>query len=148
MPVYFVDSSALVKRYRHEAGSERVNQLLDPAERLIMARLTQVEVSAAIVRRGRVTGVSTHDLAAVLATFDRDLRDSFDVVELDAPVIERATALAPRHGLRAADAVQLACALLARADAPQQEFTLVGNDLELNAAAVAEGLSVLDPTQV
>jgi predicted nucleic acid-binding protein len=51
MAVYFLDSSALLKRYRDEAGSQRVSQLIETGERLVIARLAHVEVSAAIVRR-------------------------------------------------------------------------------------------------
>jgi predicted nucleic acid-binding protein len=147
MPAYFVDSSALVKRYRYEAGTERVAELLDLAEALIVARLTQVEVSSAIVRRGRATSRSTQEITQIPATFDRNLQESFDVVELDALVFDRAIEVTRKHGLRAADAIQLACAIVARGDAPGRELTVLASDQELLAAAEAEGLSILDPTR-
>ena len=146
MTVYFFDSSALVKRYRYETGSERVSDLFDSAERLTLSRLAQAEVIAAIVRRSRAAGAPEDGLRGVVAVFSRELEELFEIVELDAPVIEKAAALALKHGLRGADAVQLACALLARNDATQQEFTFVGSDHELNVAAEAEGLAVIDPT--
>jgi predicted nucleic acid-binding protein len=80
-----------------------------------------------------------------IATFDGDLRESFDIVELDEPVMERATVMARTHGLRGADAVQLACAVLARSAMPSTELVLLSCDAELNAAATAEGLPVEDP---
>jgi uncharacterized protein len=147
MPAYFVDSSALVKRYRYEAGSERVAELLDLAETLTVARLTQAEISSAIVRRGRATGLSTQEITKTLATFDRNLQESFDVVELDAPVFDRAMEMTRKHGLRAADAIQLACALMAQGDVPGRRLTVLASDRELLAAAEAEGLSILDPTR-
>ena len=146
MPVYFVDSSTLVKRYRHEAGSERVTQLLNSAERLVASRLTHVEVSAAIARRARTTGIPMVELTRVFATIDRDLRDSFDVVELDALVVEQALSLTRKHGLRAADALQLSCAILAMREM-SQDFIVLASDQELNAAAMSEGMWVVDPTQ-
>ena len=57
-------------------------QSLGAAERLIVARLAQVEVSAALVRRGRETRIPAADLSRVLEALDRDTRESFDVVEL------------------------------------------------------------------
>jgi uncharacterized protein len=147
MAVYFLDSSALVKRYRQEAGSEQVHKLIDDAERTVISRLAHVEVTAAIVRRGRAAATPAQELESLLARLDRTVNKAFDIVDLDTPIMERATLLARRRGLRGADAIQLACALLARNDATQQEFALVGSDQELNAAAVAEGLTVIDPTQ-
>jgi predicted nucleic acid-binding protein len=145
MSVYFVDSSALVKRYRNEEGSPRVAERLEEAEQLLIARLTIVEVSSALVRRARATRMPAEELKVAIATFDGDLRESFDIVELDEPVMERAAAMARKHGLRGADAIQLACAVLARNDMPDAELVLLSCDAELNAAAAAEGLPVEDP---
>ena len=146
MPAYFLDSSALVKAYRREAGTDRLTQLLNGPDPIIVARLAQVEVSSAIVRRGREGGISPADIQAVMAELDRELSDSFDVIELTAAIMARATALARVHGIRAADAIQLACALTAGQGAGQ-ELVLVGSDAELNGAAQTEGLRILDPTQ-
>ena len=147
MPRYFLDSSSLVKRYRREQGTERVLELLDGSDPLIISRLAHVEVSSAIVRRGRASGISATDLNDLLGELDREIGSWFEVIELSAPIMTRASALTRAHGLRAADAVQLACALVARDQAPQAELTLVGSDQELNTAASAEGLSTLDPTR-
>jgi uncharacterized protein len=147
MPVYFIDSSALVKRYRREAGSAQVADIVGPAERLIVSRLTQVDVSSAIVRRGRATGLSAQELAEVLGEFERDLEESLEIVELNAAVFRRAVEMTRKHALRAADAIQLACALLAQGDLPSNEITVLASDQELNAAARFEGLPILNPTQ-
>jgi hypothetical protein len=63
-------------------------------------------------------------------------------------VIDSAMRVAERHGLRGYDAVQLAGAMAITA--PSQAagagpITLVSSDLELNAAALLEGLFVEDP---
>jgi hypothetical protein len=68
-------------------------------------------------------------------------------VELELPVFQLGVELTRKHGLRAADAIQLACALFAADEIPQRELIVVGSDLELNAAAAVEGFAVLDPTQ-
>ena len=46
MSILFVDSSALVKRYQEEEGSDRVSELTENAHGLLIARLTIVEVSS------------------------------------------------------------------------------------------------------
>lgn len=82
MPSFFVDSSALVKRYRNEPGSQRVSSLIDGAEHLTIARLTKVEVSAALVCRVRRARVPAERVKATLAAFDEEILRSFDIVEL------------------------------------------------------------------
>jgi len=145
MAILFVDSSALLKRYRNEAGSERVFELLQDAERLLIARLTVVEVSSALVRRALATGVPAAELEATIADFDGDLAKSFDLVELDELVMGRAVVVARQHALRGADAIQLACALLAQEELRGFSILFLSSDAELNAAALAEGLQVENP---
>jgi len=50
MTIYFVDSSALVKRYISEIGSPWVLNLFDPAlnNDILIAGITSVEIVAAI----------------------------------------------------------------------------------------------------
>lgn len=52
MPAYFFDSSALVKRFASETGSEWVVGLLRPSakNKIYIARITSVEVIAAVER--------------------------------------------------------------------------------------------------
>jgi len=65
------------------------------------------------------------------------------IVEVSATLVEQAAALARTHALRGYDAVQLAAAIEVHAHAPS--LTLLSADIDLNAAAVAEGLLVDDP---
>jgi hypothetical protein len=120
--------------------------LSDSSDRLVVARLAHVEVTSAIVRRSREPGNDLGKMAEAMETLDREMREVFEVIELEGAVIRRALELARSHGLRAADSIQLACALLSRPEARMlPEFYLVSADQELNAAATAEGLSVQNP---
>ena len=105
-----------------------------------------VEVSAALVRRAPATKAAKENLQAALAAFDGDLRQSLDIIELDEPLMKYAVKLARQHGLRGTDAIQLSAAPLARRELPGSQVTLLSGDAELNTAAAAEGLDVLDPT--
>ena len=53
MAVYFFDSSALVKRYAQETGTAWA-QMIAARNYVFLARITQVEVIAAIERRKRI----------------------------------------------------------------------------------------------
>ena len=63
MAVYFVDSSALVKRYISETGSRWVLSLFDPVlnNDVLIAAITGVEIVAAITRRARGGSISATD---------------------------------------------------------------------------------------
>jgi predicted nucleic acid-binding protein len=121
--------------------------LLDGSDPLAISRLALLEVSSAIVRRGRAAGISEQDLNTVLAELDREVSQSFDLVELTISIMARALELTRQHALRRADAIQLASAISASEANPLQELNFVRNDQELNAAAMAEGFSIIDPTQ-
>lgn len=150
MAGYFIDSSALVKRYVTERGSAWVKQSVAPpsGNRIYISRATSVEVVAAIARRAKGGSIAPQDAIATIAQFLRHVQTEYRVVELSSVVIDDAIRLAEVHALRAYDAIQLATALAvrnvrARRGAPA--LVLVSADFELNAAAALEGLTVIDP---
>src|SRR5262249_62360359 len=65
--VYFLDSSALVKRYAQETGSAWIGLLTDQqaGHPFYLARITAVEVVAAVARRQRGGAFSAADAAAL-----------------------------------------------------------------------------------
>ncbi len=151
MADYFLDTSALVKRHVNEAGTVWVRALTRPraGHTLYIARVTAVEVCSAITRRQRGGHLSPAQAGAIIGHFRRHLTQRDNVLELTPALFDRAMLTARKHGLRAYDAVQLTAALevdrLNRDDG-FGPVTLVSADRELNAAAVAEGLVVDDPT--
>ena len=148
MPAYFFDSSALVKRYVQERGTELVLQFANRADWLIVSHLTVIEVTSAVVRRNRSGGMTDEQLDSLLSALDVEVQEVFGVVGILGDVVSRATDLVRAHSLRAADAVQLACALKAAALLPEREHLLfVSADVELNSAAEKEGFEVMDPSR-
>jgi hypothetical protein len=108
-----------------------------------LARITDVEVTAALARRRGQAGLSVIQAVAALRQFRRDFGQDYRVVEITIALLQRAAQLADTHALRGYDAVQLAVAL--DVHARDQALVLVSADAELNAAATAEGLRVEDP---
>jgi hypothetical protein len=151
MAAYFLDSSALLKFYVEEPGSDAVDALVNrlaPGD-VAISRFATVEVVSGLVRRTRSGDIAEDDLQMALGFFDEDVEARFGVIELGGAVFSRARSLVGSHGLKAADAIQLASALFAAGDRKRDGgLTLVSSDLELNAAAEAEGLTVLNPAQV
>lgn len=139
----FLDSSALVKRYADESGSDLVHTVAAP---LIASDLAAVEVPAALWRKHRVGQISAPDAQILSQRFLTDIDASLPesdavLIEVGADILRDAISLVARHPLRAYDAVQLASALAAD--------RILGNcpfgcfDAQLNDAAAAEGLTLL-----
>ena len=150
MAAYFLDSSALVKRYAAETGTAWVKGLIDPAagNLVLVARITGVETVAALARKRKGNLLSPADAATALATLRKELAGLFLTVEVTAALLTSATDLAEKHALRGYDAVQLAAALEANGERQRLKLsplTLVTADGDLLAAGAAEGLTTDDP---
>jgi predicted nucleic acid-binding protein len=110
--------------------------------------VTGVEVIAGITRRSRGGSLSPADATAALAQFRAELANLFRLVEITPSLLNRAMMLAERHAIRGYDAVQLSAALhlnARRTARGQSPLAFVSADVELNAAAGAEGLLPDDP---
>jgi predicted nucleic acid-binding protein len=152
MAAYFLDTSALIKRHVKETGSTWVRTLVHAkvTHRLYIARITAVEMYAAITRRERNGDLSPAQSGAILGHFRRHLTQRYRVIEMPPALFNTAMLIARKHRLRAYDAVQLTASLEVhrlRNAAGLGPITLISSDQELNAAASAEGLSVDDPNQ-
>lgn len=150
MIAYFLDSSAVVKRYGSEAGSAWIKNLTDPVtgNHVYIARITGVEVVSAITRKARSGGLSQADANAALAQFRLELSNLYRPVDITRGLIVKAMQMAELHALRGYDAVQLAAALQLhdeRLSSGMSAVTLISADAALNAAAGVEGLAVDDP---
>jgi uncharacterized protein len=145
----YLDSSALVKRYLSEKGSAWVTGLLAPpaGNTIHLASITGVEVVAVIARRQRGGGLTAAQAAALIAQFRQDLAQDFRSEDVTPGTITQAMHLAETPPLRGCDAVQLAVALEinSRSLTLGMSLMFVCADVELNAAATAEGLTVEDP---
>jgi predicted nucleic acid-binding protein len=150
MTQYFLDSSAPVKRYVSETGTQWVQSLHDPraGHTRWIARITAAECIAALFRRVRMGQLSLLDAQQISARFRADIVADYRIVDITAAVIDRAMDLAEQFGLRGYDAVQLAAA-----DLVNQQFlasggspiTFVSADVDLNTAAQSLGLLVENP---
>ena len=150
MAAYFFDSSALMKRYANETGTAWVINIFRPsqANRIYVAQITLAEIISALTRRTRSGRLLPAATAKGIARFRRAFYDPFRKIEITEALVEDAAVLAERHALRGYDAVQLAAALWANLNRMAEggsSLTLVSADMELNAAAQAEGLAVDNP---
>jgi predicted nucleic acid-binding protein len=146
---YYLDSSALLKRYIREDGSEYVNQIVSaPENALFTAEITLAEVAAVIAAKHRAPGgISDRLRENLLSKFLLESADLLFLVAVERSSIDHAVQLSQRYRLRGYDAVQLAVALSVQhlMQIPQLSLTFVVSDQDLLDAAQAEGLQIDDP---
>lgn len=147
---YYLDASALVKRYVDETGSDWLRAVVDPTQSplLFTSRLTIVEVISAFARRVREGSLTLGEFAALRDAFRSDCLSEYQIMPPTVAVIDLACTLLERHSLRAYDATHLATALSAQQFLRQRSLpglTFLCADDRLNNAATAEGLAVDNP---
>ena len=145
--IFYLDASALVKRYVAEAGSLEVGAAISQAALTGTALISRAEVVAGLARAVRVSALTREEALAALQVFRSEWADlvRIQVTEI---VVARADALAWDHGLRGYDAVQLAAALRVQsAFSPTKSaiMTFVTADTRLITVAQAEGATVDNP---
>lgn len=139
--ILFLDTSALVKLYVVEDGSEITHQAAQQAEILAVSRIAWAEFHAAVARRSRMAPEDQHPLDQARNALATDWED-FLVVEVSQPVVELAGEHAELYALRAYDAVQLATAgYLAGQSGQSVQFGCF--DRHLNKAATAQGMATI-----
>jgi hypothetical protein len=135
----FFDASALVKRYVRESGTPTVRRALRERQSAI-SRLSEAEISSALARRRREGSLSDRQHHRALDALRADLV-RLEVVELSPTVVAGVHPLLERHPLRAADALQLASAMVLQ-EALGSALEVVTYDERLHTAAKAEGFRV------
>lgn len=112
MKRYFLDTSALVKIYHREAGSDFCLKIYAGQAHLIISELAKVELQSTIFRKFREKELNSTALRAVLEKFECDCEDRYEVLHVASPVYDEACGLLSRHGelhgLRTLDSLQLA----------------------------------------
>ncbi len=150
MATYFFDSSATVKRFAKEKGTNFVLGLMRPSTRnmIYAARITEIEVCAALSRRRKGKTLTANYVKKAIARWQRIFDRNIFQVKLTDAVFREAFRLADVHALRGYDSVQLACALLTNRDRLARNLPaliFVSADDGLNKIAQAEGLNVENP---
>ncbi|HEY6392287.1 MAG TPA: type II toxin-antitoxin system VapC family toxin [Bryobacteraceae bacterium] len=149
MAGHFFDSSALVKRYHVEAGTQVVDQIIDDTNnRVRVSRLATAELISAFAIKVRTQSIDRKDANLFLGQFRRDVATgSLEIFSIMESEFAAAELLVERYAfelrLRALDALQLAVALELRNQKLVDHF--VAADRILCEVARREGFSVINP---
>lgn len=142
--IYYMDTSALMKMYLEEAGSDAVRGLISEVQFRITSALTQLEVVSAIELAKRMRRINSPGYRTHLASLNADIKSgAISLIEITASILKKAISLIQMHRLRPPDAIQLATALESRIGY-EGEIHFLCADRALLDAARREGLRCKD----
>jgi predicted nucleic acid-binding protein len=148
---YYLDASALVKRYADEPGSAWILEITNKQAQhtILLSEITLAEVAAALAAKQRAPGgITPQQRERALSRFLQDCDEHFLLLPVDRLVIDRAVVLTQNHRLRGYDAVQLATVLVTNETLRSQNLSptiFVASDDDLLTAAATENLPIDNP---
>jgi predicted nucleic acid-binding protein len=142
----YADSSAIVKRYYMERGSDQLKLRWATIDRIFTSRVAYAEIHAALARKARDGELSRDSFHTAAAAFELEWL-AYDHILVDEATLKDVRSLVRRHSLRGFDAIHLSAALWLRAELGRSiEFW--ASDQRLEAAAKRERLAVVNPEAV
>lgn len=151
MVSFFLDASALAKRYVPEIGSALVDFLFDHVaeHRIYMLNVGCAEVVSVLVRKKNAGTLSAAQFSQALRVFDREVIQSSakHLLAVDNSVVTNSLVLIVKHSINANDAMILRVSIDVRKHlrSGADDLALVASDQRLLRAAQAEGLLTFNP---
>jgi predicted nucleic acid-binding protein len=151
MHSFYLDASALAKRYVPESGSLLVDEILDnvPGDRLYLLNVGVGEVVSILVRKRNAGIITDAYFGQVLIDLESEIVRSAGINKL--PIGNRLAtssfALIVAHAINSSDAIVLksALAIAQKLRSGGNDLVLVASDQRLLRAAQAEGLTTFNP---
>lgn len=146
MALYYLETSALVKLYVLEAGTDRLLRIAKASEnRLAVLAVSLVEARSAIRRRERARDLDSRTASLILDRLQQHAESRFLRQPVTEVVLDVAMEMIDRYALRAYDAIQLAGCLVVKTAVGPEPLTFVCADQSLLEAAGSELLATIDP---
>jgi len=140
---YFFDTSAVVKLYHQETGSDRVFPLYRDGEAIVISEFSKVEFLSTLLKKFRTGDITEQTLEAVSLRFLADCSERFVVVHVASFIVDAALELLGKHGrtnhLFALDALQFATLSVIS----DKDITFVCADKRLASLVKTTGFPVL-----
>jgi uncharacterized protein len=145
----YLDSSALIKHYVQEVGTERVREKLRAGSPAFSSVLTFAEIHSALARRFKDRSISSNEFVAARSKFDLDWAVSWSAVDLSPSILGIVRNIVDQFALRGADTVHLASAMWLRntalASGIKNQLLFLSSDKQLAKAAASLGLEAFNP---
>lgn len=146
----YVDTSALVKRYVNEPGSEWVRSITssEAGNTIIISQITRIELYSALNGALRGNKIRRNTYQAYIDDITALLASEYEIINFQSSMVDIACRLLEQYKLRAYDSIQLASALEANSrllSIRLPNLIFITGDLDLLEAAKSEGLTTDNP---
>lgn len=137
---YFIDTSALIKRYINEKGSNVVDSIFREGASIFVSEISKIEAISTIKRLLVTNNIDLANYSSIKREllFDFTL---FNIIEHNNDILEMAIKMIEKYQLKTLDSIQLASCL--------SQFSaidfFVGSDKKLIKSAKNENMKILDP---
>jgi uncharacterized protein len=132
----FFDTSAFVKRYIDEPGTNKVIEICSQADDLVLSVICLPEMISTLNRIVREGKLSSHDYQKTCGLILKEIEDT-EICYVTPDVVTRTIKCLENNPLRAMDALHLGCALLVQPD------LFVSSDARQVKVAKREGLKAI-----
>ncbi len=140
--IFFFDTSALIKRYVQEKGSNIVDNLMDSADEIFISAITRIESISAARRLLEERSITKSDFNVFKNNLTSDF-PFFTVVDFSEFIEKSAIDLIEKHQIKTLDSIQLACCLAVKEDIDH----LVTSDVKLAKTASDVGIDTINPME-
>lgn len=107
----FLDTSALVKRYVKESGTDQLLEILKNADQIFVSILAIPETFSLINRLKREKNLEAAEYQRLKNLIAQDF-SNLQICELSPEVIKESITILEHHQIKTLDALQLSCALI------------------------------------
>lgn len=138
--ILYCDTSALIKRYVEEEGTEYVDSLWDDASIVVTSVVAYAEIITAFSKKLTEGVLSVKEYNNIVLKFKEDY-EQLILVPVSMDLNKLIEELIKRHPIRWGEAIHLASALIfVTSESPKPVFACF--DSILNQAAIEEGLTL------
>lgn len=137
---YFFDTSALIKKYIFENGSDKVDELINQADNIFISTITEIETFSTFKRLLIENAISKNDYEVLKNEFKIDYQ-YYNQVSFDIDTSNNAKMLIDKYQLKTLDSIQLGSALLVNNEI---DYFVVCDD-KLIKSGKKEKLKIINP---
>ena len=143
---YFYDTSALLKIYHKEAGTEEAEEYyLDTEKQIYISEVSRIEFISSLHRKYREKEISESAFTIALQKFKNDCVNRFNVETSTSSILKKAEELIEKYAkeksLRTLDSIQLASFLFIA----EEDTFFICADKKLNEVVISEGYKIINP---
>lgn len=139
MNLYF-DTSALIKYFIIEKGSDKVDALMNKADNVFVSAITEIETFSTFKRLLIEKAIDANDYKILINEFETDYQ-FYTHINFDELISKNAKELIEKYQLKTLDSIQLGTAILLKDDI---DF-FVACDVKLLKSGKKEGFKIINP---